>query len=347
MNTKQDDKNLVKAVDGMATQMAAAVIAKSSNGPGVIKKSGGAWNVDPDTITIEEGFNVRFDLGDIEGLAASILAQQQRDPESGGLVHPIGLRRLATSDPLSKGGKFHFAVVRGHRRTTAIQLLRWRGVAFPFGVPAKILDKGMTYMDSLLEMFVENDSKPLTPIEEAGAFKRLQDGDPTTEPATPGLTIAEISKATGRSDHHIIATLALLDADEDVTAALADGSIGKTAARAIAKDARGDKAKQKELVALAKKGAGALKTGLRAAKQAKAAKRGKTLKIRALSDSELSAIGAKLSGEMVTKMKDAGKKPDFDIEAWIKKDDALALAFTYGALQATKAAAGMKINLSI
>lgn len=326
--------------------------AKSSNGPGVVKKTGGAWNIDPTTITMEPGWNVRFDMGDIDGLAASIKAQLSRNPEGGGLLHPIGVRRIDAKDPLSQGGKFLFVTVRGHRRTTAIQQLLKAGVEFPLGVKADILDKGMDMTSAMLEMFVENDQKPLLPLEEAAAFKRLQDGDPTTDPATPGMTIKEITAATGRSDHHIISTLALLDADEEVIAALKDGSVGKTTARAIAKDARGDKAKQKELVALAKnagkgKGKTAVKDALHAAKTAKAAKKGQKLKMRALSDIQLSAMGAKLAGEMVQKLKDAGKPPAFDVEAWIKQDDALALAFTYGALQGLKAAAGVKIELSI
>jgi ParB-like chromosome segregation protein Spo0J len=340
MNTQQHPIGIAAAV---------AAAPKSNNGPGVVKKSGGAWNVDPSTIVIEPGWNIRFDLGNIDELAASIAAHQERDPESGGLIHPLGLRRIDAKDPLSEGGKFHFAVVRGHRRTTAIAQLLKKGIEFPYGVPAKILEKNLSFMDAMLEMFIENGQKPLLPLEEAAAFKRLQEGDPSADPVVPGLTIAEISKATGRSDHHIISTLALLDADESVIAGLKDGSLGKTTARAIAKDARGDKAKQKELVALAKssKKKTAVKDALHAAKQAKAAKKGKTLKMRALSDAQLSELGAKVAADVVVKLKEASKKPDFDVEGWIKKDEDLVLAFTYGALQSLKAAAGAKVNLSL
>lgn len=333
-----------------------AVIAagqpKTSVGPGVVKKTDDAYNIDPRRVTMEEGWNVRYDMGDIESFAAGIKAQLERDPRGGGLLHPLGVQRLDPKDPLARGGKYDFVTRRGHRRTTSIQLLLEDGVDFPFGVPATIMDKSMSLRDSILEMYVESDQKPWLPLEEAVAFKRLQEGDPTVEPPVPGMTVKEISKATGRSDHHIIATLALLTADEAVVAALKDGTVGKTTARAIAKDARGDKARQRELVALAQgagkgKGKTAVRDALHAERVKKAAKQGRALKIRALSDAQLSAIGVKLAGEMVGKMKDAGKKPDFDVDGWIRKDDALALAYTYGALQATKAAAGMPVELSV
>lgn len=338
--------------DAAAAAAQGPTTTSSKNGPGVVKKTGGAWNIDPRTITIEDGWNIRFDMGDIDELARSIKAHYQRDPESGGLIHPLGVRRIGPTDPLAQGGKYHFAVVRGHRRTTAIGTLLAAGFEFEFGVPAKILDKGMDLMSATLEMFIENDQKPLLPLEEAAAFKRLREGDISEDPPVPGMTVAQISAATGRSDHHIISTLALLDADEDVVEALKAGDIKPTVARAIAKDARGDKARQKELVKVARankdtKNKQAVRDGLHAAKVAKAAKKGKTLKMRALNDAQLSALGAKVGGYVVQRLKDAGKPADFDVEAWVREDDARALAFTFGALQALKAAAGAKVELSV
>lgn len=319
-------------------------------GVGVVKKTTGSYNVDPRTITTREGWNVRFDMGDLDELARSISAQLKRDPESGGLIHPLGLKRIAKDDPLGQGGKFLFEVVRGHRRTAAIQALLKKGTAFLLGVPAKILDKDIDQQEALLEMFVENTGKPLLPIEQAAAFKRLRDGDPAA--GVRGMSLKEIEKATGFSDNTINASLALLEADEEVIQAVKDKKVSASTAKEIAVHARGDKAKQRELIAAAKTAKTpeqrrALKKAIETQQRAKHAAKGKTLKMRALSDADLSALGSKLAGEMAAKMKDAGRPLDTDLRAWVAKDEKLTLAFTYGALEALKAAAGMKIDLSI
>ena len=72
------------------------------------------------------------------------------------------------------------------------------------------------------------------------------------------------------------------------------------------------------------------------------AKAGKTLKIRALSDDQLSSMGAKLAKHLVAVMKEAGIAEDTDLLAWVESDESRAAAYTFGALQALKAAAGVK-----
>lgn len=320
-----------KAADTVSTPASGEAKTRDAD----IVRRGNAYFIDPTLIDRREGWNPRFDFGEIEELARSIKHQLEVDPKSGGLLNDIRVKR-------KEGGRFE--LVDGDRRLTAIELLMKKGTSFPDGIPAKIETKGQSDVALLIKMFEANSGKPFTPLEEAAAYKRMQDA---------GMTIKQMVKAVGRSDVHIIEVLALLTADDSVKEALKDGTIGKTHARQIAVHARGDKAKQQELVAkakAAKSGTGdkaKLKDDIEAARVAKNAKKGRTLKMRALSDTQLSELGAKVALDMTAKMKDAKKPADFNVRAWIKKDDMLALAFTFGALEALKASAGAKVELSI
>lgn len=322
-----------------------------SEAAGVMKRSS-RFFVDPDTIVIDPAWNVRIDMGDIEELADSIEAELKRDPESGGLIHELGLRRINATHPLSQGGKKHFVVQWGHRRTTAIHLLRKRGVEFKVGVPAKLVDKAQDVQHATIQLFIENSNKPLMPLEEAAAYKRLRDGFPDADPPIPGMTVKEICAAVGRKAMHVGEMLALLDAPEEVKEAVAKGEIGKTQAKNIARHARGDAETQKKLTEVAKKankGDKAAKKeldkGLDASKRAKAAKKGRVLKMRALSDEELNKLGLDMQAQLKKHLKQAGKPDDFDLKTWVTKDDKLALAATFGAIMALRAAAGIKTDL--
>lgn len=323
--------------------------AKRTEAAGVTKRSS-RFFVDPDTIVIDPGWNVRFDMGDIEELASSIEAELKRDPDSGGLIHELGLRRLKASDPLAQDASKLFVVQWGHRRTTAIQLLRSRGVQFPVGVPAKLVDKAQDIQHATIQMFVENSAKPLLPLEEAAAYKRLRDGFP--DQGIKGMTVKEICKAVGRREMHVGEMLALLDAPEELKEAVKSGAVGKTQAKRIARDGRGDPEAQKKLTEVAKKAnsgdKGArkeLEKALDASKRTKAAKKGRTLKIRALSDEDLNKLGLDMQNQLKKHLKQAGKPEDFDLRKWVGADDKLALAATFGAIMALRAAAGIKTDL--
>lgn len=301
--------------------------------PGVMKRTS-AYSVDPTTITRKPGFNPRFDFGEIEELAKSIKAN--------GLIQPIIIKRLPAAD-IKQLGKL-FELIDGDRRLTAIEMLIKKGETFPEGIAVTIVDRDQDDLTSLIQMFEANTGKNFLPLEEAAAYKRMKDA---------GLTIAKICAKVGRKQVHVVATLALLDADEDVKTAVKDKSINSTTAKKIAVHARGDKAKQKELLEQAKavgkdKGKkAALDKAIDTSRRAKASAKGRTLKMRALSDSELSDLGSGLASKMADRMKEAGKSLDFDVRAWVVKDESLALAFTFGALEALKAAAGVKTNLDI
>lgn len=301
--------------------------------PGILKRSS-SYFADPSCITRKPGFNPRFDFGEIEELAKSIKAN--------GLLQPLRIKRLV-GEEITQLGKL-FVLIDGDRRLTAIELLIKKGHEFPEGVPAVIVDKDQTELTSLIQMFEANTGKAFLPLEEAAAYKRMKDA---------GMTVAKICASVGRKQVHVISSLALLEADGELQTAVKDKSINSTTAKKIAVHARGDKAKQKELVAQAKavgKDKGKKKELDKAiddSRRSKAAKTGKVLKMRALSDDELSNLGSGLAAKMADRMKEAGKSLDFDVRGWVAKDEALALAFTFGALEALKAAAGVKIDLDI
>lgn len=339
-----------------AGEIAASAIARAASQPGKpsgarqeapgITKRTNSYFADPKMITRRAGHNARIDFGDIEGLAGQIKEKLVDDPESGGLLHDLHVKRIQAGDPrLEKG--FVFEIIDGDRRLTAIELLMSKGTAFPRGVPVKIVDKGQSEIKDLIQMFVANDGKPFLPLEECVAYTRMKNEG--------GMTIAQICKAVGRKQMHVTSILALADADESLKQAVKEGKINKTMAKDIATNARGDKEKQAELTKEAV-AAGNDKTKRRVitrkveeAKQAKAVKRGKRVpKMRALSDAELSALGASIAQNLPKLAMDAKVMMyEKDFGKWISQDDKLVVAFTFGALQALKAAAGIKVKLEL
>lgn len=338
------------AIRAEAAAVAASVLAKAAGKPrreaAGITHRGNSYFADPLLITRREGFNARFDMGDIATLADQIKAKLEQDPESGGLIHDLHVKRLVKSDPRAACG-FVFEIIDGDRRMTAIELLIKKGVDFPIGIPVKIVNKDQTEIQDLIQMFVANEGKPFLPLEEAAAYTRMRKA---------GMSVKDICVAVSRSSMHVSKILALADSDESVKSAVKEGKITKSMANSIAVSARGDKAKQAELTKAAVD-AGKDKSAKRKvirevekAKQTKAVKKGakRIPKMRALSDEELSALGAAVAARLPKLLLDAKVMMHKDnLEQWIKMDDKLVVAFTFGALQALKAAAGVKANLEL
>lgn len=308
--------------------------------PGVIKRPN-QYYIDPTTIRRRADWNPRIDFGDITLLAASIKSELDKNPAGGGLINDIRVRRLAT--PTADGGIFE--VVDGDRRLTAIEQLLKKGVKFPEGVPAKIEELGAEDLDMLIRMFTANTGKAFLPIEQANAFKRMRDA---------GMTLKQIEQSTGCSDNSIVGALALLDADQSVQDAVKNGKLSGGMAKSIAVNARGDKAKQAELAAAAvaagtdksKKKAVSLAIDDERRKKAKA--RGLKLKMRALSDDQLSAVGSKMADLLIEVMSTIDLAPDTDLTAWLKEGAGdVKVGFAFGVLQGLKAAAGLPVDLIV
>lgn len=323
----------------MSEQTTQQAAPKASNPVGVVKRTN-AYFIDPTKVTRREGWNPRFDFGEIEALATSIKAN--------GILNPIRVKRLdvgVKDDGRGPTGAqdFVFELIDGDRRLTAIeQILKKDPAAFPGGIPAIIVDKAQDDITSLIQMFEANSGKAFLPMEEAVAYQKMRDA---------GMTIKGICEAVGRKQVHVVEILNLLKADESVQEAAKDGSIGKTMAKKIATVAKGDKVVQKALVEKAK-AAGKDKSKRRElvkevekAHRSTAAKKGKTLKIRALSDAELSDIGSKMAQHLAQILEEQDISVEVDLVAMIKKDPKLVMAYTTGALDALKVAAGGANNL--
>jgi ParB family chromosome partitioning protein len=313
---------VVKAVTE-PTESAQPAKGRASNPAGIVKRSN-SYFADPRAIQRREGFNPRFDFGEIEELAKSI--------RSNGILNPLRVQRNGTGT---------FALVDGDRRLTAVELILKTQPDFfrESGVPVIIVDAAQDDITSLVQMFEANSGKTFLPMEEAIAYKRMRDA---------GMTLKKIGEHVGRKHVHIVATLALLEADEELQQAVKDGTIGATMGKRIAVAARGDKAKQKELVKAAKtagkssKGKKAVKAAIETQRRSKAKKEGRKLKVRALDDAQLGSLGERLAALLVVQMNDVGLEPEADMAAWLAKaDQDQRVAFTYGALQALKVAAGM------
>lgn len=313
--------------------------SSSKEAPGVVKRTSG-YSVDARAITRREGWNNRFDFGDIEGLAASMLAN--------GMLNPIRVKRVASPIPADGArpgfGPFHFELIDGDRRLTAIELLIKQGKydqVFPSGVPAIIVDKAQDDKTSLIQMFEANRYKQLLPLEEAAAFQRMR--------TDYKMTLKEICAATGRKQLHVSEMLNLLTATPELQAAVASGEVGKTDAKKIATVAKNNPEAQRQLTEQAKqankttKGKGGkneLKTAIAKTHTAEAAKRGKKLKIRALSDAELSAIGSSMADHLLKLLEQQGISAETDLVGMFRKDPMLVIAYTTGTLDALKVAAG-------
>ena len=315
-----------------AAPIATETKAQSKEAPGVVKRTS-AYMIDPRTITRRAGWNPRFDFGEIDQLATSIKAN--------GMLNPIRVKRL--NKPTDAGHVFE--LIDGDRRLTACEaLLKKDPAVFPDGVPAIIVDKGQDDVTSLIQMFEANSGKAFLPMEEAVAYQRMRDA---------GMTLKQICAAVGRKQVHVTETMNLLKADAALQEAAEKGEVSKTDAKKIATVAKGNKAKQRELTQQAK-AAGKDKTKRRVLKatiekthREEAAKRGKKLKIRALSDSQLSDIGSSMAEHLLTLLEAQDIAVESDLVAMIRKDPMLVIAYTTGALEALKVAAGGDNNLKL
>jgi ParB family transcriptional regulator, chromosome partitioning protein len=306
--------------------------------PAFTTKRGTAYSVLPFAIKRREGWNPRFDFGEIDQLAKSIAAND--------LLHPLRVKKLADD---------HFELVDGDRRLTAIELICATNSPYPDarerfntqGVSVTVVDRNQTEVDSLVQMFETNSGKPFLPLEAAHAYKRMVDA---------GMSVTDICKRVGVSDLHVRETMALLEAAPELQAAVANGTIGATAAKAIAYEIKGDHDAQKELteVAVAAKAdktqRKVLVQKMQEKRAEKAAKQGRTVtgQRACMSAEALTKLEASFTADVKASAKNA-KLPTGveELLATVREDDALAAAFKLGALLALRAALGNKVDLAV
>lgn len=162
-------------------------------------KKGDIWKVPFNLLEIEPGLNIREDMGDIEGLAASIRTNGVKVPMSG----------------YRNGDKF--VIVAGHRRHAACQLLVNEGVDIV--VPFMMETKGTNKEQRILDHFTTNDGKNLNPLEQAEGVKRL---------INYGWNEKEIAEGIGKSEGYVRKLNALNSQSKIFLNLIKDGVISGT-----------------------------------------------------------------------------------------------------------------------
>lgn len=174
---------------------------------GHIKRSDNMVKVKFENIRVRQGFNLRTDFGDLEGLASSIQTE--------GLKSPI------TVDVMKDGTAI---LTNGERRYRAIQLLREKtpelAEQFEY-IDALLNDKEANEADRIISMLVFNSGKPFEPLEEAEGYRRLRDEQ--------GMTLTEIALRTGKAVPYIEQKLILAGLDEEEKDEIRTKKISSTA----------------------------------------------------------------------------------------------------------------------
>lgn len=145
------------------------------------EKRSDIYHLDARAINVVEGFNVRQDYGDIQELANSIKENGVRNPLRG----------------YKEKGEYY--LTDGHRRLQAVMLLVEQGaeIRVPF-----LSEKSPSEEKRIIDMYICNDGKKLTPLEEADVVTRLQN---------LGLTSKEVATKLGSTEAHICNMRAIAD----------------------------------------------------------------------------------------------------------------------------------------
>ena len=194
--------------------------------------------VDPHNITVEEGFNVRQDYGDIEGLAHSVVQLGVIDPVKGYKVR----------------GEDRYVIIEGHRRLKAVLLAhdlhikRTKGFEDISKIARIFLTTSTGDMEERLYIMgaTGEKKKNLNDLERAELYKRLiehgkEKGKKRSE------VIREIVSKLGVSQPTVYNILLLNEIHPDIRDFVASNQISGGAVIAII-NAEKDLEKQKELV---------------------------------------------------------------------------------------------------
>lgn len=132
-----------------------------------------------ENLKIIEGFNIRTDYGDIPLLASQI--------EEHGVKVPLqGYKEKGTEI---------YVVKDGHRRYAALVYLKEKGrLPEEIFVPFVLEPQKYNEEQRIVDMFIMNEGKPLTPLEQAECVRRLQNFH---------YSDTEIAKKIGRSQPYV------------------------------------------------------------------------------------------------------------------------------------------------
>jgi ParB/RepB/Spo0J family partition protein len=158
-----------------------------------------------DLIDVEPGFNIRIDMGDLEGLSVSIEAEGIKEAMRG-------------SKYKTEAGEERFKLTDGHRRHAAgLMAVKRTGqmIKAPFMLEAKHYSKEQRVLD----MFLTNDGKALTVLEKAEGVKRL---------INFGWKAGAIAKSIGKDESYVSRLQLLLSAPKKLINLIESGRITGT-----------------------------------------------------------------------------------------------------------------------
>lgn len=155
-------------------------------------------------LRIKEGFNIRTDMGDINELAGSILAN--------------GVKNSLRGYRSKEDGEEVFIVTDGHRRYAALKQLFESGntdILAPFVLEER------SYNDEqrIFDMFICNEGKQLNPLEQALGIQRL---------VNYGYDLKEISSKLGKTLNYVQKLNALNELPKKAIKMIEDGKISAT-----------------------------------------------------------------------------------------------------------------------
>jgi ParB family chromosome partitioning protein len=184
-----------------------------------VKTRRDVFQVDPQEIIVRDGWNPRTDFTGEEELRDSIIQN--------GVITPLRVRRKSENQIILVDGERRLratlrAIKEGHDIVT---------------VPCLQERPNISDVEALLNAIVANQGKPLDPVEEAEAYRRLH---------AWGLSPAEIGKRIGKSDQVVRQRLALVDASFEVKSAVKNDEISIKTATNIVRESGGDLQQQSE-----------------------------------------------------------------------------------------------------
>jgi len=201
--------------------------------------------VDPRKLSVEEGYNLRFDTDELKEANAELKGQIKAQ----GVRKPLEVELV--DDKL---------IVRdGHRRLKVVLELIGEGVEIA-SVPAIFDKKGMTEEERVLTLFTSNSGYPLSPIEKGEGCLRL---------SKLGWSDEKIGAEIGLSYKQVENLITLAKSSKEVKAMVAEGKVSASTAVKTLK-AEGKTAGEATLTA-AVEAAGGAKVKPKAIAQAKAA----------------------------------------------------------------------------
>jgi len=150
--------------------------------------------VKPSELVIEEGFNVRYDYGDLEELTKSI--------EENGIKVPLACCEKYEG----------YLIVDGHRRYHALQKITKN-----IKVPIILQGRSANDASRTADMVIYNGGKRLTLLEESDVYLRLK--------LEHGWSQADISRKVGKSEAHISNCMVLTTASIQIKNKIKEGKV--------------------------------------------------------------------------------------------------------------------------